>query len=172
MASMPVTRLRAVVMAGLVLALTTAVLAVTAPAEAARRPAPRAVRVTASQSALTVGWHAVRKAPGYRVRVSVRHSMSGSRRVATAAHRVRIDGLAPNTRYFVQVAVAARRGHGRRLSPWSGIVARRTPPPPCPTQGDLGDPTPAVATARSTDLRVASFNIRTINLDSAQYPQQ
>jgi len=172
MVSKPVTRLRAVTMAGLVLALTAAVLAVTGPAEAARRPAPRALRVTAYQGSLVVRWHAVRKAHGYKVRWSTRRSMSGASRLAAPVHRARIGGLAPDTRYFVQVAVAAHRGQGRRLGPWSKVVARRTPPPPCPTAGDLGDPTPAVPTGRDTDLRVASFNIRTINLDSGLYPQQ
>src|SRR3954471_4337734 len=110
MVSMPATRLRAATMAGLVLALTTALLAVTGPAEAARRPAPRALRVTASQMTLAVRWHAVRKAPGYKVRWSTRHSMSGSHRLAAPVHRARITGLAPDTRYYVQVAVAARKG--------------------------------------------------------------
>ena len=117
-------------------------------------------------------WHRVRKAPGYRVRWSVRRSMAGSQRLATVRHRARINNLAPDTRYFVQVAVAKRKGRGHRISPWSRIVSRRTPPPPCPTVGNLGDPTPAVPTGRPTDLRVASYNIRTINLDSADRPEQ
>jgi endonuclease/exonuclease/phosphatase family metal-dependent hydrolase len=55
---------------------------------------------------------------------------------------------------------------------WSRLLARRTLPPPCPTQGNLGDPTTAVPSGKATDLRVASFNIRTINLDSAAHPEQ
>jgi endonuclease/exonuclease/phosphatase family metal-dependent hydrolase len=98
--------------------------------------------------------------------------MKRSRHLATTRHRARIGGLAPNTRYYVQVAVAAHRGHGRRLGPWSRIIKRRTPAPPCPTQGALGSPTPAVPTGRPADLRVATFNIRTITLDSADHPEQ
>jgi endonuclease/exonuclease/phosphatase family metal-dependent hydrolase len=149
-----------------------ALVAVGGPVEAARRPAPRALRATPHQASLGVHWHAVRKAPGYRVRWSTRHSMARSHHLATTRHWVRIRNLAPSTRYYVQVAVAARKGHGRRLGHWSRILSRRTPPPPCPTQGDLGSPTPAVPTGRPTDLRVASFNIRTINLDSATQPEQ
>jgi len=155
-----------------VLALACALLATAGPADAARRPAPRGVTVVAHQSALTVRWHAVRKAPGYRVRWSASRSMAGSHRIATTRHRARITGLAPSTRYFVQVAVAARKGHGRRLGPWSRKMARRTPPPPCPTEGNLGDPAPSAPTGMPTDLRVASFNIRTITLDSADHPEQ
>jgi endonuclease/exonuclease/phosphatase family metal-dependent hydrolase len=149
-----------------------ALVAVAGPAEAGRRPAPSHVSATADQASLTVRWRTVRKAPGYRVRWRTRHSMAGSHRLATTRHRARISGLAPDTRYFVQVAVAARKGHGRRLSSWSRTLARRTPPRPCPTQGNLGDPTPAPRTGQATDLRVATFNIRTINLDSAEHPEQ
>jgi endonuclease/exonuclease/phosphatase family metal-dependent hydrolase len=156
----------------IVLVLTAALLAVAGPADAARRPAPKALRATPAQSALALRWHRVRKAPGYRVRWSVHRSMAGAHRLATTRHRTTIAGLTPNTRYFVQVAVAARKGHGRRLGPWSRKLVRRTPPPPCPTQGDLGDPTPVIPTGRDTDLRIATFNIRTINLDSKLHPEQ
>jgi endonuclease/exonuclease/phosphatase family metal-dependent hydrolase len=98
--------------------------------------------------------------------------MKGSQRVAVTRHRVHLGNLAPDTRYYVQVAVAKRKGRGHRISPWSRIVSRRTPPPPCPTVGNLGDPAPAVPSGRSTDLRVATFNIRTINLDTAARPEQ
>lgn len=172
MARMPVLRLRSAVTVGVVLALAGALLAVAGPVEAARRPAPMALRATAQQTSLAVRWRAVRKAPGYRVRWSVRRSMAGSHRLASPRHRARISGLTPDTRYYVQVAVAARKGHGRRLGPWSRILVRRTPPPPCPTQGDLGDPAPAVPTGQPTDLRVATFNLRTINLDAADHPEQ
>jgi endonuclease/exonuclease/phosphatase family metal-dependent hydrolase len=165
-------RSRSVVTAVVALALASALVALAGPAEAGRRPPPRALRATADQTSLTVQWHWVRKAPGYRVRWSVNRSMAGSHRIATTRHRVRIGGLAPDTRYFVQVAVAARHGHGRRLGPWSRVLARRTPPPPCPTMGNLGDPTPAPATGVATDLRVATFNIRTMNFDSATAPTQ
>jgi endonuclease/exonuclease/phosphatase family metal-dependent hydrolase len=172
MVSMPVLRLRSAVIVGVALALASALLVVAGPAEAARRPAPTRLRATADQTSLAVRWHRVRKAPGYRVRWSVRRSMAGSHRLATTRHRVRIGNLSSDTRYFVQVAVAARKGHGRRLSPWTRVLARRTLPPPCPTVGDLGDPTPAAPTNKQTDLRVASFNIRTMNLDSADHPEQ
>jgi endonuclease/exonuclease/phosphatase family metal-dependent hydrolase len=165
-------RLRAVVTLGVVLVVASTLVAVAGPVQAARRPAPTALRATADQTSLTVRWHGVRRAPGYKVRWSVRHSMAGSHRLATPVRRVVIGGLAPDTRYFVQVAVAARKGHGRRLGPWSRVLARRTPSPPCPTQGYLGDPTPAVPTGQPTDLRVATFNIRTIGLDSAAAPEQ
>ena len=167
-----VQRLRSAVVAGVVLALGSALVALAGPVEAARRPAPTALRATAGETSLTVRWHAVRRAPGYKVRWSSRHSMARSHLLATPVRRVVIGGLAPNTRYFVQVAVAARQGHGRRLGPWSRILARRTPSPACPTQGYLGDPTPAVPTRRPTDLRVATFNIRTIGLDAADHPEQ
>jgi endonuclease/exonuclease/phosphatase family metal-dependent hydrolase len=163
---------RHVLVVGIALAMVCTLGAIADPAEAASRPAPRALRATAQQTTLTVKWHAVRKAPGYRVRWSTRHSMARPHRLATTRHWARIRNLAPDTKYYVQVAVAARKGHGRRLGHWSRIVARRTPPPPCPTQGYLGSPTPAVPTGRPTDLRVASFNIRTINLDSADRPEQ
>ena len=168
-----VRRLRSATVAGVVLAVACTLVAVAGPAGAAHRPAPRALRTTsADQSSLSVRWHWVRKAPGYRVRWSLHRSMAGSRRLATRQHHAQITGLAANTRYFVQVAVAARGGRGRLLSSWSHLLVRRTPPVPCPTVGDLGDPTPAVATGKSTDLRVASFNIRTMNLDSPDQPQQ
>jgi endonuclease/exonuclease/phosphatase family metal-dependent hydrolase len=172
MPSMPVARPRPLVTIGVVLALAAALLVAAGPAEAARRPAPTALRASAAQTSLVVRWHKVRKAPGYRVRWSVRRSMAGSHRLGTVRHRVRIGNLAPNTRYFVQVAVAARHGHGRRLSHWSRKLTRRTPPPPCPTRGNLGDPTPAVSTGEATDLHVATFNIRTMNLDSPDHPEQ
>lgn len=172
MVSMTVMRARRVVTVATVLALAAALLVVAAPAESARRPAPTALRATAGQTSLAVRWRAVRKAPGYRVRWSERRSMKGSHRLATTRHRVRIRGLAPSTRYFVQVAVAKRRGHGRRIGPWSRVLVRRTPPPPCPTQGHLGDPTPAPPSGRPTDLRVATFNIRTINHNSPDHPEQ
>jgi endonuclease/exonuclease/phosphatase family metal-dependent hydrolase len=164
--------LRSVAMTGLVVALVGALVALAGPVEAARRPTPKSLTVSAEQNAITVRWHRVRRAPGYRVRWSTHRSMAGSHKIPTTRHRVRIGGLAPATRYFVQVAVAAHKGHGRRLSRWSRLVARRTPPPPCPTTGDLGDPTPAVPTGRPTDLRVASFNIRTMALDPADHPEQ
>ncbi|HEX2894566.1 MAG TPA: endonuclease/exonuclease/phosphatase family protein [Marmoricola sp.] len=164
---------RAVLTVGTVLLLAFTLLGVTSPAEAAHRPPPRALRTTAAdQSSLTVRWHWVRKAPGYRLRWSLRRSMAGSHRLATAKHSARITGLAPNTRYFVQVAVAARKGHGRRLSPWSRKLVRRTPPAPCPTMGNIGDQTPVIPNGQPADLRVASFNIRTMNLDSSAYPSQ
>jgi endonuclease/exonuclease/phosphatase family metal-dependent hydrolase len=163
---------RTVLAVGIALVVVCALLAAAGPADAARRPAPRLLRATAHQASLTIRWHAVRKAPGYRVRWSTRHSMAGSHRLATTRHRARIRNLAPSTRYYVQVAVAAHQGRGRRLGHWSRIVARRTPPPPCPTQGYLGDPTPAVPTGHPTDLRIATFNIRTITLDSATRPDQ
>jgi endonuclease/exonuclease/phosphatase family metal-dependent hydrolase len=119
-----------------------------------------------------VRWHAVRKAPGYRVRWSTRHSMKRPHHLATTRHKALIGGLAPSTRYYVQVAVAARHGHGRRLGPWSRIIKRRTPATPCPTQGSLGSPVPATPTGRPADLRVATFNIRTMSLDSADHPEQ
>ena len=172
MMRMPALRLRSLATVGVVLVLAAALLVVAGPAEAARRPAPRGLSATADQTSLSVRWHRVRKAPGYRVRWSVRRSMARSHRLAAAGHRARLSGLAPDTRYFVQVAVAARHGRGRLLSPWSRTLARRTLPPPCPTQGDLGDPTPVVPTGKSADLRTATFNIRTINLDSADHPEQ
>jgi endonuclease/exonuclease/phosphatase family metal-dependent hydrolase len=168
----PVARLHSAATLGVVLALVAAVLAVAGSAEAARRPAPKGLKVEAHQGSLSVRWHAVRHAPGYKVRWSVRHSMRGSHRLAATRHRAEITGLAPDTRYYVQVAVAKRKGRGHRISPWSRIVSRRTPPPPCPTVGNLGDPAPAAPTNQPTDLRVASFNIRTINLDSATHPEQ
>jgi len=164
---------RSVLTMGMVLVLACALFALMAPAEAATRPAPRSLRsVSADQTSITVRWHWVRKAPGYRVRWSTKRSMAGAHRLATRQHRARIAGLAPSTRYFVQVAVAARGGHGRRLSPWSRLLVRRTPAPPCPTQGNLGDPAPATTTGAPVDLRVATFNIRTITLDSADHPEQ
>ena len=172
MTHVPVLRLRSAGAVGLVLALAVSLLALTGPAEAGRRPAPTGLRVTAQQGSLTVRWHAVRHAPGYKVRWSLRHSMKASHRLAVTRHRAQIGNLAPDTRYYVQVAVAKRKGRGHRISPWSRIVSRRTPPPPCPTVGNLGDPTPAVPTGQPTDLRVASFNIRTINLDSGNHPEQ
>lgn len=173
MTSTPARAPRAALTVGTVLLLALALVAVASPVEAAHRPAPRALRSTsADQSSLSVRWHWVRKAPGYRIRWSTHRSMAGSRKLATRQHRATITGLAPDTRYFVQVAVAARAGHGRRLSAWSGRLVRRTPPIPCPTVGDLGDPTPAVPTGKATDLRVATFNIRTMNLDSADHPEQ
>lgn len=166
-----VRRLRSAAVVGVVLAVACTLVAVAGPAGAAHRPAPRALRTTAAdQSSLSVRWHWVRKAPGYRVRWSRHRSMAGSRRLATRQHHAQITGLAANTRYFVQVAVAARGGRGRRLSSWSHLLVRRTPP--CPTVRDLGDLTPAVVTGKSTDLRVASFNIRTMNLDSPDQPEQ
>lgn len=172
MVRVPRLRLRSVGMLALVLVLASTLVALAGPAEAARRPAPTALRATADQTSMTVRWHWVRKAPGYRVRWSVRRSMAGSHRLAAPSHRIRIDGLAPDTRYFVQVAVAARKGRGRLLGPWSRVRVWRTPPVPCPTQGNLGDPTPAVVTGKPIDLRVATFNIRTMNLDSAAFPAQ
>lgn len=172
MVSAPVSRPRSVAAVGIVLALAAALLVAAGPVEAARRPAPTAVRASADPTSMVVRWRAVRKAPGYRVRWSGRPSMAGSHRLATTRHRVRIGGLAPNTRYFVQVAVAARQGHGRRIGRWSRVLVRRTPPPPCPTQGYLGDPTPALPTGRPTDLRVATFNIRTISQNSPDFPEQ
>ncbi len=173
MAKGPARTSRTVLALGTSLAVAAAVVAVAGPVEAARRPAPTHFRSPAvDQTSVTVRWHKVRKAPGFRVRWSTHHSMAGSRRLATTSHRVRIDGLAPDTRYFVQVAVAARKGHGRRLGHWSRILKRRTAPPPCPTVGDLGDPTPAVPTGQPADLRVATFNIRTIHLDSHDHPEQ
>jgi endonuclease/exonuclease/phosphatase family metal-dependent hydrolase len=172
MMHVPALRVRSAGAAGVVLALAASLLALTGPAEAGRRPAPTGLRVTAHQGSLALRWHAVRHAPGYKVRWSVRHSMKGSHRLAVTRHRAEIGNLAPDTRYYVQVAVAKRKGRGHRISPWSRIVARRTPPPPCPTVGNLGDPTPAAPTGQPTDLRVASFNIRTINLDSANHPEQ
>ena len=173
MPSTPARAPRTVLTIAAVLLVASALVVVAGPAEAAHRPPPRALRTTAAdQTSLWVRWHRVRKAPGYRVRWSAHRSMSGSHRLATTRHRARIGGLAPDTRYFVQVAVAARKGHGRRLSHWSRVLVRRTPPIPCPTMGDVGDPTPAVATGRDTDLHVASFNIRTMNLDSADHPEQ
>jgi endonuclease/exonuclease/phosphatase family metal-dependent hydrolase len=172
MVSSPVTRPRSVVTIGIVLALAAALLVVASPVEAARRPAPTALRATADQGSLAVRWRAVRKAPGYRVRWSERRSMKKSHHLATTRHRIRIDGLAPDTRYFVQVAVAKRKGHGRRIGPWSRILVRRTPPPPCPTVGDVGDPTPALPTGEPTDIRVATFNIRTITQNSPDFPEQ
>src|SRR4051795_9852934 len=167
-----VTGARALTVTGLALALATAMLALTGPAQAASRPAPRALRATAYQTSLVVRWHAVRKAPGYRVRWSVRRSMAGSHHLAARTHRARITGLTSNTRYYLQVAVAARHGQGKRLGRWSRVLVRRTDPPPCPTRGNLGDPTPAVPTGRPTDVRVATFNIRTMTLDSADHPEQ
>ncbi len=149
-----------------------ALVAVAGPAEGARRPAPTHLRAAAHQASVSVRWRAVRKARGYRVRWSTRHSMKGAHHLATTRHKTRIGGLAPNTRYYVQVAVAKHRGQGRRLGPWSRIIKRRTPPPPCPTQGTLGSPTPAVPTGQPADLRVATFNIRTMSLDSADHPEQ
>ena len=172
MEQVPLPRWRSAVTVVVALALAAAMVALAGPAEAGRRPPPKALRATSDQTSLTVRWHRVRKAPGYRVRWSVNRSMAGSHRIATARHRVRIGGLAPDTRYFVQVAVAARHGHGRRLGPWSRVLARRTSPPPCPTVGNLGDPTPAAVTHKATDLRVASFNIRTMNFDSTAAPTQ
>lgn len=172
MVSMTVVRPRPVVTVALVLALAAALLVVAAPAESARRPAPTALRASADPTSLAVRWRAVRKAPGYRVRWSERRTMKQSHRVATTRHRVRIRGLSPNTRYFVQVAVAKRKGHGRRIGPWSRVLVRRTAPPPCPAQGHLGDPTPAAPTGRPTDIRVATFNIRTINQNSPDHPEQ
>jgi len=172
MAALPVRRLRSATAAGVVLALACALVALSGPAEAARRPAPSGLRATAGQATLSLRWHRVRKAPGYRVRWSTHRSMAASHRLASVRHRAVIGGLAPDTRYFVQVAVAARKGRGHLLSPWSRKVARRTPPPPCPTVGNLGDPTPAPTTGKPTDLRIASFNIRTITLDSADHPEQ
>jgi endonuclease/exonuclease/phosphatase family metal-dependent hydrolase len=163
---------RSVVAIGLAAVLAGAVVALAGPVEATRRPAPRAVKVVAGQSAVAVRWHKVRRAPGYRVRWSTHRSMAGSHKISTARHWVRIGGLTPSTRYFVQVAVAGRKGYGRRLGPWSRVVARRTLPPPCPSTGDLGDPTPAVPTGRPTELQVASFNIRTMALDSRDHPEQ
>jgi endonuclease/exonuclease/phosphatase family metal-dependent hydrolase len=171
MAPMSVTRPRSVVTI-VVLAMAATLLATAGPVEAARRPAPTRVRVTAHTTSLSVRWHAVRHAPGYRVRWSTKRSMAGSHRVAAPVHRTRISNLEPDTRYYVQVAVAARKGRGRVLGHWSRVVRRRTLPPPCPTQGNLGDPTPAVPTGKAADLRVATFNIRTINLDSAAHPEQ
>ena len=172
MVEMPSLRLRSAAAVGLVLAVAGVLLVAVGPVEAARRPAPTRVRVAPHTTSLTVRWHAVRHAPGYRVRWSIHRSMAGSHRVAARRHRVRIDNLAPDTRYYVQVAVAARKGRGRVLGHWSRVVRRRTLPPPCPTEGNLGDPTPAVPTGRPTDLRVATFNIRTINLDAAAHPEQ
>jgi endonuclease/exonuclease/phosphatase family metal-dependent hydrolase len=165
-------RLHSIATLGVVLALAVGVLAVAGSAEAARRPAPKGLALTAHQGSMSVRWHRVRKAPGYKVRWSTRHSMAGSHRLATTRHRARIDGLAASTKYFVQVAVAKRKGRGHRISPWSRVVSRRTLPPPCPTVGSLGDPTPAPRTGKDTDLRVATYNIRTINLDSANHPEQ
>jgi endonuclease/exonuclease/phosphatase family metal-dependent hydrolase len=173
MASTPTGASRTVLIIAIALLMAGALVAVATPAEAARRPTPRAVRATAADhTSLTVRWHRVRKAPGYRVRWSAHRSMAGSHRVVTPRARVRIGGLAPDTRYYVQVAVAAHRGHGRRLSHWSRVLVRRTPPPPCPKVGNLGDPTPAVVTGQPSDLTIASFNIRTINFDSATHPEQ
>ena len=173
MASTPARSPRTVLTIAVVLLVASALVAVASPAEAAHRPTPRALRTTAAdQTSLSVWWHRVRKAPGYRVRWSVRRSMAGSHRLSTTRHRAVIGGLSPDTRYYVQVAVAARKGHGRRLSQWSKVLVRRTPPIPCPTTGDLGDPTPAVPTNRDTDLHVATFNIRTMNLDSPDHPEQ
>jgi endonuclease/exonuclease/phosphatase family metal-dependent hydrolase len=156
----------------IVLVVTAALLAVAGPADAARRPAPKALRATPAQASLALRWHRVHHAPGYRVRWSTHRSMAGSHRLGTTRHRTTVGGLAPNTRYFVQVAVAARKGHGRRLGPWSSKVVRRTPPPPCPTTGDLGDPTPAPVTGDPSDLSIASFNIRTMNSDSTAPVEQ
>lgn len=172
MVSRAVIRPRSVVTVGIVLALAATLLVVAGPVEAARRPAPTALRATADPTSLAVRWRAVRKAPGYRVRWSERRSMKGSNRLATPRHRVRIRGLAPDTRYFVQVAVAKRNGHGKRIGRWSSVLVRRTAPPPCPTQGHLGDPTPAPPTGQPADLRVATFNIRTINHNSPDHPEQ
>jgi endonuclease/exonuclease/phosphatase family metal-dependent hydrolase len=172
MTGTPWHRARSLVAIAVVVMVTGSLMVLAGPVEAARRPAPTSLRVAAEQSAIVVRWHKVRKAPGYRLRWSTHRSMTGSHRLATVRHRARISRLAPDTRYFVQVAVAARKGHGRRLGPWSRIAARRTPPPPCPTQGNVGDPTPAIPTGRPTDLQVASFNIRTMALDSADHPEQ
>ncbi|MGY2874175.1 endonuclease/exonuclease/phosphatase family metal-dependent hydrolase [Marmoricola sp. URHA0025 HA25] len=168
----PVPRPRSVVLLGLVLLLGSALVAVAGPVEAARRPTPTGLRATAHETSLSVRWRAVRKAPGYRVRWSTLRSMAGSHRLAAATHRVTIANLTPDTRYFVQVAVARHKGRGHRLSHWSTKLVRRTAPPPCPTVGNLGDPTPVVPTGRPTDVRVATFNIRTINLDSALHPEE
>ena len=65
---------RHVLVVGIALAMVCALGVIADPAEAASRPAPRALRATAHQASLTVRWHAVRKAPGYRVRWSTRHS--------------------------------------------------------------------------------------------------
>jgi endonuclease/exonuclease/phosphatase family metal-dependent hydrolase len=163
---------RTVLVLGTCLVIVCVLLATAGPVSASRRPAPTHVRTTAHLESVTIRWRAVRKAPGYRVRWSTRHSMAGSHHLATTRHKVRVRGLVPNTRYYLQVAVAAHHGHGRRLSRWSRIVKRRTLPPPCPTQGQLGDPTPATPTGAPSDLRVATFNIRTITLDSADHPEQ
>lgn len=173
MASTPGRSPRTVLIFAIALLMAGALVAVASPAEAARRPTPRELRTTATdQTSMTVRWHRVRKAPGYRVRWSLRRSMAGAHRVATPRARVRIGGLAPDTRYYVQVAVAARKGHGRRLSHWSRVLVRRTPPPPCSKTRDLGDPTPAVVTGAPSDLTIASFNIRTNSFDSALQPEQ
>ena len=172
MVTTPSLRLRSAAAVGVVLAIACVLLVAVGPVEAARRPAPTRLRVTPHTTSLSVRWHAVRHAPGYRVRWSTRRSMAGSHRVAAPRHRVRIDNLAPDTRYYVQVAVAARKGRGRVLGHWSRVVRRRTLPPPCPTEGNLGDPTPVAATRTATDLHVATFNIRTINLDSGARPEQ
>ncbi|HEX7716104.1 MAG TPA: fibronectin type III domain-containing protein, partial [Marmoricola sp.] len=173
MVTRPARTSRTVLVLGTCLVTAATLVAVASPADASRRPAPTHFKAPAvGQGSVTVRWHKVRKAPGYRVRWSTRHSMTASGRLATTGHRVRIDGLAPDTRYFVQVAVAARKGHGRRLGPWSRILKRRTPPAPCPTVGDLGDPTPAVPSGEPADLTVATFNIRTITLDSSDHPEQ
>jgi endonuclease/exonuclease/phosphatase family metal-dependent hydrolase len=163
---------RTVLVIGTCLLTACALFAVADPVGAARRPAPTHLRAAAHQASVTVRWRAVHKAPGYRVRWSTRHSMKRSHHLATTRHRTRIDGLAASTRYYVQVAVAARHGHGRRLGPWSRSIKRRTPAPPCPTQGALGSPAPATPTGQPADLRVATFNIRTMSLDSADHPEQ
>lgn len=139
-------------------------------ASSARKPTPRHLVVTTTTpTTARLDWQRVSGASGYRVHYATSSHMTHARSAAFRYSNGVVQGLKPGTRYWFQVAVAAKRGTGVAQSrytpaPYLSRATRSLPrhsPAPAPTPA----PTPAPPVNGSYDLDVASYNISGINND-------
>ncbi len=143
-------------------------------ASSARKPAPRNFVVTATTPTTAhLDWRRVSGASGYRVHYATSSHMTHARSAAFRYSNGVLRGLKPGTRYWFQVAVAAKRGTGVAQSsytpaPYLSRSTRPLPshsPAPTPAPAPAPTPTPAPPVNGSYNLDVASNNISGINND-------
>ena len=119
---------------------------------------PTDLRATsATSTTLTLGWTTVANATDYRVMYSASANLTGARYASTTTNAVTLTGLAASTTYYLRVAVV-EAGNGAKLSDY--------------TQAPYPTARTAAGSTTPYDLRLATFNLSSVSLDSDSYPER